>query len=294
MGFESCHPAVNLIFFAAVLFGSVTFTHPVFLGISYLCAFAYYIRRGKKRGLMFSLSLLPVILLFAIYYAAYHHFGVTVVKQNFIGNALTMESFVYGLTIGIRGAAVCMWCGCLFRVVSSDKVVYLLGRVSPGLSLFFTILLRLIPRIKREATRIDLAQKGIGRGMGQGSVFSWLYHCLRIVSMLITWLIQALGLEADSMRSRGSALRGRTAFSIYRFDNRDRAFVIALFSGVILTVMGMILGSVEMIYDPRILWKPLGGLPIITALGYGFLCLLPLGLELWTACRFRRCVKALR
>ena len=55
------------------------------------------------------------------------------------------------------------------------------------------------------------------------------------------------------MKSRGSALRGRTAFSIYRFDNRDRAFVIALFSGIILTGMGAILGATEMFYDPVIL-----------------------------------------
>ena len=40
MGFEACHPAVNFIFFAAVLYGSATFRHPVFLAIAYLCAFA--------------------------------------------------------------------------------------------------------------------------------------------------------------------------------------------------------------------------------------------------------------
>ena len=31
MGFEQCHPAVNLIFFTAVLAGTVCFRHPVFL-----------------------------------------------------------------------------------------------------------------------------------------------------------------------------------------------------------------------------------------------------------------------
>ena len=190
--------------------------------------------------------------------------------------------------LGARAACVCMWCSCLFRVVSSDKVVYLFGRVSPQLALFLTILLRLIPRLNREAESIDLAQRVFGRGSDQGNVWERLVHCLRIFSMLITWLIQALALEADSMKSRGSALRGRTAFSIYRFDNRDRAFVIALFSGIILTGMGAILGATEMFYDPVILWKPLNGLAAASAVGYAFLCLLPLGLELWTECRFER------
>ena len=35
MGFEFCHPAVNFIFFTAVLYGSIAFSHPVFLAIAY-------------------------------------------------------------------------------------------------------------------------------------------------------------------------------------------------------------------------------------------------------------------
>lgn len=288
MGFESCHPAVNFIFFAAVLYGSAAFDHPVFLGISCVCAFAYSIKRNGKKALVFNLCLLPLAAAFALYYASYHHFGITVLKQNFIGNNLTVESFVYGLTIAFRAAAVCMWCSSLFSVVSSDKVVYLFGKISPWLSLFLTILLRLVPRLKLEAKRINLAQKGIGKGISQGNIFQRTVNGLRIFSMLITWMIQALALEADSMKSRGSRLRGRTAFSIYRFDNRDRAFVTALFCGIILTAMGMILGATEMFYAPKIIWKPLQGLSLITGSGYAFLCLLPMGLELYTEYTFKK------
>lgn len=282
MGFEACHPAVNFIFFAAVLYGSATFRHPVFLAIAYLCAFAYSVKRRGKRAVIFNLCLLPLILAFALYYSSYHHFGVTVLKKNFIGNNMTLESFVYGLVIGLRSATLCMWLEAMFRVVSSDKVVYLFGKVSPLLSLFLTILLRLIPRIGQEARRINLAQKGIGRGSNQGNIFQRLVNCLRIFSMLITWMISALALESDSMRSRGSLLRGRTAFSIYRFDNRDRAFVIGLFACITLTVMGVILGASKMWYNPRIIWRPLNGIGTVTAIGYLALCFMPLGLELWT------------
>ena len=288
MGFESCHPAVNFIFFAAALYGTVCFNHPVFLAIAYVSAFAYSVRRCGKRAAAFNLCLLPLILAFGLYYSSYHHFGVTVLRQNFIGNNLTVESFVHGTVTGLRAAAVCMWLSCLFRVVSSDKVLYLFGRVSPRLSLFFTILLRFIPRIGREARKINLAQKGIGRGSNQGNLFRRLVNCLRMFSMLITWMISALVLESDSMRSRGSLLRGRTAFSIYRFDNRDRAFVTALFSGITLTAMGAILGATTMFYNPRIIWKPLENLSAVTAVGYAALCLLPMGLEFWTEYRFHR------
>ena len=286
MGFEACHPAVNFIFFASVIYGAVTFKHPVFLLIAYLCAFAYSVKRCGKRAIILNLCLLPLILAFALYYSSYHHFGVTVLRKNFINNDITLESIVYGLVIGLRFATLCMWLEAMFRVVSSDKVVYLFGKVSPLLSLFLTILLRLIPRIGNEARRINLAQKGIGRGSNQGNLFQRLMNCLRIFSMLITWMISALALESDSMRSRGSLLRGRTAFSIYRFDNRDRAFVIALFSCITLTAMGVILGASKMWYNPRIIWRPLNGIGIITAIGYLALCSMPMALELWTEYRF--------
>ena len=267
MGFESCHPAVNFIFFAAALYGTVCFNHPVFLAAAYISAFAYSVRRCGKRAVAFNLCLLPLILVFALYYSSYHHFGVTVLRQNFIGNNLTVESFVYGLVIGLRFATLCMWLEAIFRVVTSDKVVYLFGRVSPRLSLFLTILLRFIPRVGREARKINLAQKGIGRGSNQGNVVQRFINCLRIFSMLITWMISALALESDSMRSRGSLLRGRTAFSIYRFDNRDRAFVITLFTCITLTAMGVILGASKMWYNPRIIWRPLNGIGMTAAIG---------------------------
>ena len=209
MGFEACHPAVNFIFFAAAIYGTVSFKHPVFLAIAYACAFAYSVKRCGRRAIIFNLCLLPLILAFALYYSSYHHFGVTVLKKNFIGNNITLESFVYGLVIGLRFATLCMWLEAMFRVVSSDKVVYLFGKVSPLLSLFLTILLRLIPRIGNEARRINLAQKGIGRGSNQGNIFQRLVNCLRIFSMLITWMISALALESDSMRSRNSAYSGK-------------------------------------------------------------------------------------
>ncbi len=288
MGFEACHPAVNFIFFAAAIYGAVSFKHPVFLAIAYLCAFAYSVKRCGKRAVAFNLGLLPLILVFTLYYSSYHHFGVTVWKKNFVGNNMTLESFVYGLVIGLRFTTLCMWLEAMFRVVSSDKVVYLFGKISPRLSLFLTILLRLIPRIGQEAGRINLAQKGIGRGSNQGNLFRRFLNGLRIFSMLITWMISALALEADSMRSRGSLLRGRTAFSTYRFDNRDRAFVIALFGCITLTAMGVILGASKMWYNPRIVWRPLNGIGVLTAIGYLILCLMPMGLELWTEYRFRK------
>ena len=288
MGFERCHPAVNLIYFAAVIAGTVTFQHPVFLMLSFLCACAYSIRRNRGKAVLFDLCLIPCAVAFAFYYSSYHHFGVTVLQRNFVGNNMTLESLVYGLVLGIAIIGVCIWMSCVYSVFSTDKMVYLFGRIRPRLSLFLAILLRMVPRIQKEARKIHTAQKGIGRGIGQGSLWQRVKNAVRIFSMLITWTIDSLMTASDSMRSRGSSLRGRTAFSIYRFDNRDRAFVIAQFICLTMTLMAGILGLTDMTYDPRLIWKPIQPLTILFYAGYTVLCLMPLGLELWTEYQFKK------
>ena len=293
MGFEKCHPAVNFIYFAGVIAGTIAFQHPIFLAISFLCAFLYSIKRNGWKALVFNLVLLPLIVAFALYYSSYHHFGITVLEQNMIGNNMTLESLVYGFVLGTVAAGVLMWFSCVFSVFTTDKVVYLFGKVSPRLSLFLAIALRMIPRIKKEAKKINTAQKGIGRGVSQGNFFQRLKNCIRIFSMLITWTIESLTTASESMRSRGSSLRGRKAFSIYRFDDRDRAYVVGMFLCLTLTAMAVILRQTNIFYDPKIIMTPVTAMSFLFYAGYGVFCLMPLGLELWTEYRFRKARKTL-
>lgn len=288
MGFECCHPAVSFLFFSAVIAGTILFQHPVFLGISFACAFVYSIKRNGWKAAAFNTALLPLAAVFALYYSSYTHFGVTVLQQNFIGNAMTLESLIYGLILGLTAAGVVMWFSCVYCVFTTDKVVYLFGRVSPRLSLLLAILLRMIPRIKNQARRIQTAQAGIGKGIRQGNLIRRAGNCLRIFSILITWTVESLSAASESMRSRGGSLRGRTAFSIYRFDNRDRSLVIALFTLLTATLAAALMGQTGARYDPQII------LPTVTAGFWAFagcyclLCLMPLALDLWAEYRFRK------
>lgn len=293
MGFECCHPAVNFIYFAAVIAGMILFQHPIFLLISFSCAFVYSIRRNGWKAVVFNTALLPLVAVFALYYSSYTHFGVTVLQQNFIGNNMTLEALVYGFVLGLAAAGVMIWFSCVHSVFTTDKVVYLFGKVSPRLSLFLAILLRMVPRIKKEAKRINTAQHCIGRGVGQGTTLRRLRNGIRIFSMLITWTLESLTAASESMRSRGSSLRGRKAFSIYRFDNRDRAYVIGLFACLTVILMAVMLKQTDILYDPRIIMMPVTSKSYLFYAGYAVFCLMPFGLELWTQYRFRKARRAL-
>ena len=288
MGFEKCHPAVNLIYFSAVLFGALWFKHPAFVLISFLCAFTYSVKRNGIKALLFNLCLLPAVVAFVAYYVSYNHFGVTILKKNLIDNNITLESLLYGIVLGISASSAIMWFSCIYSIFSSDKVVYLFGKVSPRLSLWLSMILRAVPKIKLTAKKINIAQKGIGHGADQGNIFRRIKNCLRILSILITDTLEAFVVSSDSMRSRGHNLRGRTAFSIYRFDNRDRAFVIGMFTCITITLAGILLHQTDMLFDPRIIMPTITPVSVIFYIGFVFLCLMPPAMELWTEYQFRK------
>lgn len=288
MKFDSYHPAINLIYFAAAIACTILFHHPAFLAISYLASFAYTVKLGGRKALCFNLCLLPLMAAYTAWYSYYTHFGVTVIGQNFAGNDMTLESIVFGLVISVTCAAVIQWMSCVFAVVSSDKVVYLFGRISPKLSLFLSILLRSVPRIKETAVRINTAQRGIGRGVGQGNPLQMVSNTLRLCSIMITWTIESFASAAESMKSRGYTLKGRTAFSIYRFDNRDRSFVVILFLCLTLIMMAVMFNQTNILYDPEIIMNRITAVSYLFYLAYAVFLLLPMGLQIAGEQNFRR------
>lgn len=292
MRFDSYHPMINFIYFTAALVGAVCFDHPAFLAVSYVCAFLYSVKLNGKRSLIFNVCLMPLIPVYAGIYSYYNHYGVTNLHVNFIGNQITLEAVAFGLVIGVKIVTVLMILSCVFAVISSDKVIYLFGRISPKLSLFLSILLRSVPRIRARARRIGISRRGIGKGCAQGNVFERIRHVCALFSILITWTLEDFFESAASMKCRGYSLRGRTAFSIYRFDNRDRGFVIAAFSGILLMAAAAALDQTHIYYNPEIIMNRITAVSFVFYAGYAFFLLLPMLLQIVGEASFRHAVHA--
>lgn len=62
----------------------------------------------------------------------------------------------------------------------------------------------------------------MGMDVSNGKWFKKVRYALNMVSILVTWALENAIETADSMKSRGYGLKGRTAFSIYRFNRRDK------------------------------------------------------------------------
>lgn len=290
MRFDSYHPVINLIYFVIAIVCAVSFQHPVYLGISYLAAFVYSIKLNGVRSAVFNVCLIPLIAVYAGYYSYYNHFGITNLKVNFIGNQITLEAIVTGVVRGVTIATVIMIFSCIFAVVSSDKIIYLFGRISPKLSLFLSILLRFIPRVKQRAIRIETSRKGIGKGCMQGNPLQRMFHMFGFISILITWTLEDFVESASSMKCRGYSLKGRTAFSIYRFDNRDRGFVIAIFWCMTFVVIAAVFNQTTIIYSPEIIWNRVTPVSFLFYAAYAAVLLLPLILQIAGERKFRKLV----
>jgi energy-coupling factor transport system permease protein len=164
--------------------------------------------------------------------------------------------------------------------MTSDKFVYLFGRIIPALSLVLSMTLRFVPKFTAQIKVVRDAQRCIGRDVSEGSIFQRAKNGLTILSIMITWSLENAIETADSMKSRGYGLPGRTAFSIYRFDSRDRtALMWLLFCGMYI-VSGWIAGGLYWRYYPTMKGVPISPFPISFMLAYLALCLTPVILNL--------------
>ena len=279
--FSGFHPAVNFIFFALVLVFSMCFMHPVCLLISLVSSAVYAIRLNGEKAVRLSLRFfLPMLLLAAILNPAFNHQGVTILTYLPSGNPLTLESILYGLAAAVMLVSVMEWFVCYTAVMTSDKFVYLFGRIIPALSLVLSMALRFVPKFSAQLKTVREAQRCVGRDTGNGTAIQRLRHGVTVFSVLVTWALENAIETADSMRSRGYGLPGRSAFSIYRFDSRDRAVLLWLgFCGAYI-VSGALAGAFRFSYYPLSSGAPLtvftAGFPLV----YLALCLTPVILDL--------------
>ena len=287
--FATYHPLVNFLYFVLVLLGAMIFMHPLALTISLAGAFTYSVVLSGKKALKFNIKYcIPMMLITALVNPAFNHEGMTILTYLRNGNPLTLESVIYGIAAAAMIVTVIIWFSCYNAVMTSDKFVYLFGRIIPSLSLILSMVLRFVPRFKDQIRVISNAQKCVGRDVSNGGLLDRAKHGLKILSIMITWALENAIETADSMKSRGYGLPGRTAFSIFRFDKRDRKALLAIALTGGLTYGGAFAGTMYWRYFPSMKGVDIGFISILTFLAYGALCMVPVAIQLWEERTWKR------
>ena len=269
-----------MLYFVLVIGMTMFLNHPVCLGISLVGALAYSIYLKGKKAVRFNLAyMLPLLVITALINPAFSHQGVTILAYLPSGNPLTLESILYGICAAFLLITVIAWFSCFNAVMTSDKFVYLFGRIIPALSLVLSMSLRFVPRFTAQIKVISNAQKCVGRDVGSGGLIKRAKQGIKILSILVTWALESAIDTADSMKSRGYGLPGRSAFSIYTFDSRDRQALAAVCLAGLYSICGAMAGGLGFQYFPLIKGVPFTAFTTSVFLAYFVLCAMPLIIE---------------
>ena len=274
--FSGFHPTVQFLYFALVLVFSMFLMHPAYLAVSLAGALAYDINLQGRKAVRFAVTgLLPMAVAAALVNPAFNHEGATILTYLPTGNPLTVDSMYYGAAAAVMLAGVLLWFTCYNQIMTSDKFVYLFGRIIPALSLVISMALRFVPKFKAQMKTVSDAQKCLGRDSETGSVLRRVGNAIKVFSIMVSWSLENAIETADSMRSRGYGLPGRTAFSIYRFEERDKLALGWLgFCGAYVAC-GWLAGGTYFRYYPTVKAAPLNPMTVSFWLVYLALTLTP-------------------
>lgn len=274
--FSQLHPAVNLLFFVLVLLITMLQLHPAFLLVSGLWAALSLAALGGKSPLGVR-TLLVLMLLIALGNALLNPAGETVLFTYLGERTFTLESLAWGGSAAVLFGSVVTWFACFHRVMTGEKLMHLFGRFTPTLALLFCMVLRFVPEFSRQLRTLSQTRSSLGLGVEQCATLT--QKISRASTQLAAFLSLALEQAADtanSMRSRGYGLPGRSSYTTFRMDGFNAALlaVMAVLGG--LTLVSLALGAGVTSYFPGIalasgrwLWVGVGaecllmGVPVV-------------------------------
>ncbi|NLB81606.1 MAG: energy-coupling factor transporter transmembrane protein EcfT [Clostridiaceae bacterium] len=272
--FSTYHPITVFIYIVVIIIIAIMLIHPVCLCVSIVAA-VYYALSAKgynDTSFVFKFAL-PVIALFALINPLVNHRGETFLFY-LNNNPITLESFAAGLCAGIMLVSIMLWFVSFNHAMTSDKFLFLFGRLSPAAALISSMTIRLVPQLKNKTMVIANAQKTIGRDISTGSLICRFKNGVKIFSILITWSLENSIETADSMNARGYGNKNRGSFSPFMFEKKDAAAITVILVCFVILVLLSIKGYAMFSFFPVIQSSaPIQIMPV--AFIYILLCFIP-------------------
>jgi ABC-type cobalt transport system, permease component cbiQ and related transporters len=264
--FEYWHPFTQIIYYIILITVTVCFMHPVVIFLTLAAGLSLGFIMGRKNFLRVLFGMfVPVILLGIIINPLFSHEGMTILRYFPDGNPLTLESIIYGIVSGFMVGSICALFYSFNKIMTSDRVIYLTGRIFPALSLIISMTLRFIPEFSRRFKEVSGTQKYLGRSVKKNGI--------SILSAMITWAFESSVIRADSMRVRGYGVKlKRSSYSLFRITTGDVIRIAFMLLCAVYVILSFIRKTIYIQYYPY--YKMTGNVYIIAVL-YGAICFLP-------------------
>ena len=255
--FSKCHPAVNFLFFAGAIGGSVLIQHPIFLLVGIFAGAIYYLLLNGCKGWKMLLGMAMLFLFLMAINPLFNTFGETPLCYLF-GRPYTLEALRYGAVLGGVFVTMLLWFGCYNKVLTSDKFTSLFGNLIPAISLLLVMVFRMVPNLMRKAAQFTGARKSIGKGAGENaSTKEKISDGMTVLGALTSWALEGSVVTGDSMRSRGYGTSKRSSFMIYRLGITDWTLLIVIPVLLALMITAACLGQMAATYMPEFYIAPL-------------------------------------
>lgn len=245
------HPIVSFSYFVVVIGTSMLYMNPVFQVISLIGALSYLIILDRYKTLKLIKFIFVMVLVIAIINMIFVNRGSTVLFY-LRSNPVTLESLFYGFVSGLMLGSVMVWFSCYNEIITSDKFLYIFGKITPTIALIVSMTLRLIPKLIEQTKIIANSQKTLGLDYNEGSLSLKIKSCMRILSILVTWALEDAVQTADSMKARGYGIKKRTSFQIFEFINRDMIMLVYILISGMFLLAGYMNGYGQLIFYPTI------------------------------------------
>lgn len=272
--FSSMHPVTQAVWFAFAA-GCIMFqTNPVLSGTAFLGAvLLFLVRNGLRDGTVH----LWFFLLFAgmtVVNPLVSHNGATVlVVIN--GQLITLEALIYGIVSSSAILAVLYLFRTFSQIMTSERLLFLCGILSPKLALVLSMALRYTALFTEQMKKVQMYQKAAGL-YKEDNLIDGVLGGVRIFSIMLTWALEHGITTADSMAARGYGTGIRTQFAQFRFLSGDCVFMLLTLGLGTVTAAAEVHGELRMTFYPEIQLHPFTPFGITAYAAYGILLVLPI------------------
>lgn len=285
--FEDFNPIAVAIWFLCATGVAMFSMNPIILTASFSGAVLFLLIKDKNEKSGFHLFTLLLFIVMTILNPLFNHNGGTVL---FIMNDLpvTLEALIYGAFASLMIVSVIYHFRNFSDIMTEDKLLYIFGGLSPGLSLILSMALRYIPLMTRQIKKTENSQKALGL-YKEDNIIDKIRGRLAIFGIIVTWSLENGIITADSMTARGYGTGKRSRYSLFRRRKGDVVLVITTAVLFFLTVFGLY--GTECEYYPFFKLSELNPKSLTAYISYGILLLIPIFIEIKEAIKWK-CLKS--
>lgn len=263
------HPIILFTYFLVVIICGMIIINPIFQLISVLASEILLSMLRHKINIKEAFGKTAILIILSFVNTIFNSNGNTILLcVN--SHKITLESMVYGLTLGMICITSINWFSCWNILITKDKFTYIFGRTLPKISMILIMGLKFVPTYGNKLKAITQAQESLAQENKNIKKYAQILLCL-ISSSLENTII-----TADSMKSRGYELNNKTIFSIYYFKIKETVMMCIILFNLILFIISSAYGGTQINILPRISLAAKYNVLMWSVLSYMILMLLPI------------------